>query len=105
MSLSLRFIFGYRGEQYSQSEKTVDNSKFSKDLLSVLRYFFSSPVGDEYALRLSYNNEFFSAVKESVEKSIDASNRSRYTQSDIRLAIGRVLMDKFGIEYKTDEKP
>lgn len=73
----------------------INDFAFREDLRPIL----SSAVGTDYSHYLLYDGEFFDAVKQNVEETSAWSDEGYYTDDDIRLAIGRVIMDKFGVEY------
>ena len=69
-------------------------------------YVLKDCVGSDYAHHLiyghdrySHTNDFFEAVKQDVEETSAWEYEGWYTEDDIRLAIGRVLLDKFAIPY------
>jgi len=73
----------------------INDFAFREDLRPIL----SSAVGTDYSHYLLYDGGFFDAVKQNVEETSAWSDEGYYTDDDIRLAIGRVIMDKFGVEY------
>lgn len=73
----------------------IGETVFRVDLYPIL----ASAVGNDYSHYLAHDDEFFHAVKQNVEETSAWSDEAYYTDDDIRLAIGRVIMDKFGIEY------
>ena len=73
----------------------INEAEFREDLRPIL----SSAVGKDYSYYILIDEGFFHAVKQNVEETSAWRDEGYYTDDDIRLAIGRVIMDKFGIEY------
>jgi len=77
----------------------INRDNFALELKSIL----VSCVGKDYARALTENEEFFNLVISDVEETSawnDSDKRHRYyTDDDIRLAIGRAIMWKFGIDF------
>lgn len=71
----------------------------SRDFLEELRQILASAVGSDYASYIASDDDFFAAVKENVEETSAWQDEGFYMDDDIRLAVGRVLMDKLGIPY------
>lgn len=70
-----------------------------RNFLEELRPILASSVGSDYAGYIASDDEFFSAVKQNVEETSAWEDEGYYTDDDIRLAIGRIIMEKFNIEY------
>lgn len=75
--------------------KKIDYMDFYGEVFTIL----AESVGRDYARCIASNDEFLTAVKENVEETSAWEDEGYYTDDDIRLAIGRVIMDKFNIEY------
>lgn len=77
-----------------------------KDIASSAYYILRECVGSDYASRLIYDydesaylTDFMWEVKKDVEETSAWKDEGYYTDDDIRLAIGRVIMWKFDIKY------
>lgn len=75
--------------------KPIPMDIFTKELRQIL----SSSVGTDYAYYLAENEEFAFDVKHNVEETSAWIDEGYYNDDDIRLAIGRVLLDRLGVEY------
>jgi hypothetical protein len=73
----------------------INKDAFAADLMQVLRLSIAS----DYCYELIQNEEFFDLVISDVEETSAWSEDMTYNEDDIRLAIGRALLYKFGIEY------
>ena len=73
--------------------KSINGRAFLEELKSIL----AASVGSEYALRIAIDGDFFSAVIQNVEETSAWQDEGYYTDDDIRLAIGRVIMERFEI--------
>lgn len=73
----------------------INKDAFAADLMQVLRL----SVASDYCYELIQNEEFFDLVISDVEETSAWSEDMTYNEDDIRLAIGRALLYKFGIEY------
>lgn len=73
----------------------INKDAFAADLMQVLRL----SVASDYCYELIQNDEFFDLVISDVEETSAWSEDTTYNEDDIRLAIGRALLYKFGIEY------
>ena len=73
----------------------INKDAFAADLMQVLRL----SVASDYCYELIQNDEFFDLVISDVEETSAWSEDMTYNEDDIRLAIGRALLYKFGIEY------
>ena len=73
----------------------INKDAFAADLMQVLRLSIAS----DYCYELIQNKEFFDLVISDVEETSAWSEDMTYNEDDIRLAIGRALLYKFGIEY------
>ena len=69
------------------------------EFMSELRVVLTESVGSDYAHYISHDERFASDVKQNVEETSAWSDEGYYNDDDIKLAIGRVLMDRLGIEY------
>lgn len=70
-----------------------------KILINEVNNVLSQSTSSEYSMVIANNDEFINAVQEDVEITSAWEDEGSYNEDDIRLAIGRVIMDKFGIEY------
>lgn len=96
--------FDYRPENLSCNIESPNDSPEQKhirerDFLEELKPILAVAVGSDYAGYLASDDDFFSAVIEDVEATSAWQEEGYYTDDDIRLAIGRTLMAKYGIEY------
>lgn len=73
----------------------INKDAFAADLMQVLRL----SVASDYCYELIQNEEFFDLVISDVEETSAWSEDMTYNEDDIRLAIGRAFLYKFGIEY------
>ena len=73
----------------------INKDAFAEDLMQVLRL----SVASDYCYELIQNEEFFDLVISDVEETSAWSEDMTYNEDDIRLAIGRAMLYKFGIEY------
>ncbi len=73
----------------------INKDAFAADLMQVLRL----SVASDYCYELIQNDEFFDLVISDVEETSAWSEDMTYNEDDIRLAIGRAMLYKFGIEY------
>ncbi len=73
----------------------INKDAFAADLMQVLRL----SVASDYCYELIQNEEFFDLVISDVEETSAWSEDMTYNEDDIRLAIGRAILYKFGIEY------
>lgn len=73
----------------------INKDAFAADLMQVLRL----SVASDYCYELIQNEEFFDLVISDVKETSAWSEDMTYNEDDIRLAIGRALLYKFGIEY------
>lgn len=73
----------------------INKDAFAADLMQVLRL----SVASDYCYELIQNEEFFDLVISDVEETSAWSEDMTYNEDDIRLAIGRAMLYKFGIEY------
>lgn len=64
-----------------------------------MRTILASATGSDYAYYLAGNDEFANDVKSNVEETSGWRDEGYYTDDDIRLAIGRVLLDYLDINY------
>lgn len=64
-----------------------------------MRQILDAAVGSDYAYCLCQDEAFSSAVKKNVEETSAWAEEGYYNEDDIRLAIGRIVMDKFGIDF------
>ena len=69
-----------------------------RDFLEELKPILAASIGSDYASYLASDDDFFSAVIQDVEETSAWQEDGYYTDDDIRLAIGRAIMWKFGIE-------
>lgn len=70
-----------------------------RTFMEEMRPILASCVGSDYAYYIASNDDFFSAVKQNVEETSAWQDEGYYNDADIRLAIGRIIMEKFHIEY------
>ena len=70
-----------------------------RDFLEELKPILAASVDSDYAPYIASDDDFFSAVIQDVEETSAWQEDGYYTDDDIRLAIGRAIMWKFGIEY------
>lgn len=75
--------------------KSINCREFLEEMRSIL----ASCVGSDYAHYIASDDDFYSAVKQNVEETSAWEDEGYYTDDDIRLAIGRIIMEKFNIEY------
>lgn len=75
--------------------KYINNRDFMEELKPIL----ASAVGNDYAHYIACDDDFFTAVIKNVEETSAWNDEGYYTDDDIRLAIGRAIMEKFNIEY------
>ncbi len=73
----------------------INKDAFAADLMQVLRL----SVASDYCYELIQNEEFFDLVISDVEETSAWSEDMTYNEDDIRLAIGRAILYKFGLEY------
>lgn len=66
---------------------------------SDLRQILNACVGTDYAHCLIHDDQFFNDVKANVEETSAWYDEGFYTDDDIRLAIGRVLLAQLGIDH------
>ncbi|MBR1525536.1 MAG: hypothetical protein IJ640_02605 [Prevotella sp.] len=57
-------------------------------------------IGSDYASSLINDDRFYSDVKHNVEETSAWFDEGFYTDDDIRLAIGRVLLERLSIDYE-----
>lgn len=69
------------------------------EFMSELRVVLTASVGSDYSHYIAHDERFVSDVRQNVEETSAWSDEGYYNEDDIRLAIGRVLMDYLGIEY------
>ena len=67
--------------------------------ISELRMVLTASVGSDYAYYLAHDEGFASDVKQNVEETSAWSDDGVYNDDDIKLAVGRVLLERLGIEY------
>ena len=67
------------------------------DFKNELRQILAPSVGSDYSWDLVNDNAFVEAVRENVEETSAWRDEWFYTDDDIRLAVGRTLLYKFGI--------
>ncbi len=75
--------------------KYINDRDFMEELLPILASCF----GSDYAHYIARNNDFYFAVKQNVEETSAWRDEGYYTDDDIRLAVGRTIMEKYNIEY------
>lgn len=93
--IKMAHVFRVPMDEFSVRRSHIDICDFSVEVRTIL----ASSVGSDYAWYLSNDDEFLNAVRDDVEETSSWNDDGYYTDDDIRLAIGRVLMWKFGIEY------
>lgn len=76
-----------------------DNRLPISDFLHDLKGVLLLAVSSDYADRIIENFEFFRFVYEDVEASSGWFDEGYYNEDDIRLAIGRFLCKKLGLDY------
>lgn len=69
------------------------------DFLGELKTILASSIGSDYAYYLANKDGFAYDVKTDVEQTSAWNDEGFYTDDDIRLAIGRVLLDYLGVNY------
>lgn len=69
------------------------------DFIYEMKQILASSVGSDYARCLIKSDGFTENVKKNVEETSAWRDEGYYNDDDIRLAIGRVLLDRLGIEY------
>lgn len=69
------------------------------DFLPELKTILAMSIGKDYARYLSNKEGFAFDVKTDVEETSAWHDEGYYTDDDIRLAIGRVLLDYLGVDY------
>ena len=69
------------------------------DLVVEIGMILTPAVGREYAWIISNRDEFCESVRQNIEETSAWQDEGYYNDDDIRLAIGRVIMSQFGIEY------
>lgn len=75
--------------------KEINQRVFLEELKQIL----ASACGSDYAGYIASDDDFYSDVKQNVEETSAWEDEGYYNDDDIRLAIGRVLMDRLGIKY------
>lgn len=70
-----------------------------KDFASEMKAVLAMSVGRDYAHYLANHEPFVLDVKTNVEETSAWHDEGFYTDDDIRLAIGRVLMDYLCVDY------
>ena len=73
----------------------INAREFSEELKAIL----AASVGGDYSHYIASDDDFFFAVIQNVEETSAWMDEGYYTYDDIQLAIGRVVMAKFNIEY------
>ena len=71
----------------------------TEDFKNDLRRVLAQSVSSDYVGQLLDNPEFYLAVKRDVEQTSGWEEEGQYNDDDIKLAIGRALMGKYGMEY------
>lgn len=84
-------------EKYREARRIAGIN--DRELFEELKPVLASSVGSDYASYIAENDEFFFAVKKDVEETSAWLDEGWYTDDDIRLAVGRAIMWKFGIDY------
>lgn len=79
----------------NMNNKKINYLDFYSEVFQIL----AESVGRDYARCIAFNEEFLAAVKQNVEETSAWEDEGYYTDDDIRLAIGRIIMEKFNIEY------
>ena len=78
-----------------ETENGINQREFLEELKSIL----AASCGSDYASYIASDDDFYSEVKQNVEETSAWEDEQYYTDDDIRLAIGRVLMNRLKIEY------
>lgn len=78
-----------------KTKTKIDRQVFTEELRSIL----SSSTGSDYAGYIAADNRFLSDVLGNVEETSAWQDEGCYNDDDIRLAIGRILMDRLGVRY------
>ena len=71
----------------------------AREFLEEMKPILAAAVGKDYAGYIASDDDFFSTVIENVEETSAWHDEGYYTDDDIRLAMGRAIMEKFNIEY------
>lgn len=79
----------------TSDEKTIPMEEFRSELQTILQ----KSTGSDYASYLSHDDEFCRDVKQNVEETSAWRDEGYYNDDDIRLAIGRTILDFVGIGY------
>ena len=69
------------------------------DFIAEMKVVLAQSVGSDYAHYLAHKDGFAFDVKRNVEETSAWSEEGYYNDDDIRLAIGRILMDYLGVSY------
>jgi len=77
------------------SDKHINKKLFLKDLKWVLR----PCVGSNYADCIASDEDFFNDVIRDVEETSAWEDEGCYNEDDVRLAVGRVLIERLNIAY------
>lgn len=79
-----------------QNGERISDEEFRSDLRQIL----NACTGSDYAGYLVNDDRFYNAVKENVEETSAWFDEGIYTEDDIRLAVGRVLLEELGVDYE-----
>ena len=67
----------------------IDREELRKEVNGLL----ASCIGSEYAEQIAFDEDFFNDVKSDIEETSGWREIGYYSYDDVRLAIGRVLID------------
>lgn len=56
-------------------------------------------IDNEYAVHITENNDFIYSVCDDVELTSGWEKENLFNETDVRIALGRVLCDNLGIDY------
>lgn len=73
----------------------ISMDEFREEVREILAF----SVGNEYAFDLVSDDNFILEVKTDVEQTSAWEDEGYYNDSDIRLAIGRIILNRFHINY------
>lgn len=78
--------------------KNMDKAE-RKQIEWLISWVMKKAVSDEYAVHILNHNNFMEDVIDDVMETSAWEEDGCYNEDDVRLAIGRVLIDRLGIEY------
>lgn len=77
----------------------VESFNIELDLYYDILHLLTPAIGSDYARKMTEDETFIRAVQKDVEESSAWQDEEYYNDDDVRLAIGRVIMKKFDMEY------